>query len=199
VACCQRRGPAPPAAGDRARPARGADPARAAAGAPARGRALPRPSASALAQLTADIHAPLANRLGIWQLKWELEDLAFRYLQPDTYKRIAAAGRKARRPRALHRAAVQALLRDALAAAGIRAEVAGRPKHIYSIWKKMQRKDVPFGELYDLRAVRVLVDDVPACYAALGVVHSAVAPIPASSTTTSPSPRATTTARCTPR
>ncbi|QDH70819.1 RelA/SpoT family protein [Marilutibacter alkalisoli] len=131
-----------------------------------------------LARLTRDIHAPLANRLGIWQLKWELEDLAFRYLEPDTYKRIACLLDEKRGDRERYIEAVKRTLREAMAAQGIRAEIAGRPKHIYSIWKKMQRKDVPIGELYDLRAVRVMVDDVAACYAALGIVHAQWAPIP---------------------
>jgi GTP pyrophosphokinase len=133
---------------------------------------LPPADAQALAHLTADIHAPLANRLGIWQLKWELEDLAFRHLQPDTYKRIAQLLDERRHARETFIARCIDELGAALAATGIRADLAGRPKHIYSIWKKMQRKDVEFDELYDIRAVRVLVDDIGACYAALGVVHS---------------------------
>ncbi|WP_119717358.1 RelA/SpoT family protein [Cognatilysobacter tabacisoli] len=132
----------------------------------------------ALARLTRDIHAPLANRLGIWQLKWELEDLAFRYLEPGTYQQIARLLDEKRGDRERYIEAVKRTLREALAAQGLHADVAGRPKHIYSIWKKMQRKDVPIGELYDLRAVRVLVDDVAACYAALGVVHATWVPIP---------------------
>ncbi|MBK9654770.1 MAG: bifunctional (p)ppGpp synthetase/guanosine-3',5'-bis(diphosphate) 3'-pyrophosphohydrolase [Rhodanobacteraceae bacterium] len=130
-----------------------------------------------LAQLTADIHAPLANRLGIWQVKWELEDLVFRYLQPDTYKRIAKLLDERREDRERYISAVKSELRKALASAGIAADVAGRPKHIYSIWKKMQRKDVDFSELYDVRAVRVLVPDVASCYAALGAVHALWTPI----------------------
>ena len=130
-----------------------------------------------LAQLTADIHAPLANRLGIWQVKWELEDLGFRYLQPDTYKRIAGLLDERREDRERYIKLVLHELRRALASAGIHADVAGRPKHIYSIWKKMQRKEVEFSELYDVRAVRVLVPDVPTCYAALGVVHAQWTPI----------------------
>ncbi|HEY0309989.1 MAG TPA: bifunctional (p)ppGpp synthetase/guanosine-3',5'-bis(diphosphate) 3'-pyrophosphohydrolase [Luteimonas sp.] len=140
--------------------------------------ALPEPARRALAQLTRDIHAPLANRLGIWQLKWELEDLAFRHLEPDTYRRIARLLDEKRSGRERYIDAVKATLGDALAAQGVRAEVAGRPKHIYSIWKKMRKKDVPIGELYDLRAVRVLVEDVAACYAALGVVHALWVPLP---------------------
>jgi GTP pyrophosphokinase len=139
---------------------------------------LPTEQRRALAELTRDIHAPLANRLGIWQLKWELEDLAFRYLEPDTYQRIARLLDDKRVGRERYVAQVVAALREALAVHGVAAEVAGRPKHIYSIWKKMQKKGVPIGELYDLRAVRVLVEDVPACYAALGVVHALWTPVP---------------------
>ena len=141
--------------------------------------ALPPEERRLLAQLTADIHAPLANRLGIWQLKWELEDLAFRFLQPDTYKRIARLLDEKRGDREAFIEQSKRELRAALAAAGIRGEVAGRPKHIFSIWKKMQRKGVPFSELYDIRAIRVLVDDVTACYGALGVVHGLWSPVPA--------------------
>ena len=131
-----------------------------------------------LAQITADIHAPLANRLGIWQMKWELEDLAFRYSQPDTYKRIAQLLDERREQRERYIAAATRQLRTALAEAGIDADVAGRPKHIYSIWKKMQRKGGDFSTLYDIRALRVLVKDVASCYAALGVVHTLWPPVP---------------------
>ncbi|GIX38384.1 MAG: ATP--GTP 3'-pyrophosphotransferase [Silanimonas sp.] len=139
--------------------------------------ALPDAERLALARLAADLLAPLANRLGIWQLKWEIEDLAFRHLQPETYQRIARLLDEKRVAREQYIEEVKRQLREALAAAGIEAEVAGRPKHIYSIWKKMQRKGVPFGELYDIRAVRVLVADVADCYAALGVVHQVWTPI----------------------
>ncbi|GGD35360.1 GTP pyrophosphokinase [Pseudoxanthomonas indica] len=132
----------------------------------------------ALARLTRDIHAPLANRLGIWQLKWELEDLAFRYLEPDTYKQIASQLDEKRVGRERYIEAVKTTLREGLAEHGISAEISGRPKHIYSIWRKMQRKQVSFDELYDLRAVRVTVDDVAACYAALGIVHALWQPVP---------------------
>ncbi len=131
----------------------------------------PAERAEALARLTRDIHAPLANRLGIWQLKWELEDLAFRVLQPQTYRRIAALLHERRADREQFIADVLAQMGEALATADIRAQLAGRPKHIYSIWKKMQRKGLEFSDLYDIRAVRVLVDSVTDCYAALGVVH----------------------------
>src|SRR5690606_21168900 len=140
--------------------------------------ALSEPERLALARLTRDIHAPLANRLGIWQLKWELEDLAFRHLEPDTYRRIAKLLDDTRAGRERYIAEVTAALDDALAAAGVTGDIEGRPKHIYSIWKKMQKKGVPIGELYDLRAVRVLVGDVQACYAALGTVHALWTPVP---------------------
>ncbi|PZO09563.1 MAG: GTP diphosphokinase [Lysobacteraceae bacterium] len=140
--------------------------------------ALPADERRALAELTADIHAPLANRLGIWQLKWELEDLAFRWLQPETYQRIARLLDEKRGDRERFIDDAMARLREALAEAGLTADVAGRPKHIYSIWKKMQRKGVPFSELYDIRAVRVLVDDIPACYSVLGLVHQLFMSIP---------------------
>lgn len=139
---------------------------------------LPEDERLALARLTRDIHAPLANRLGIWQLKWELEDLAFHYLEPVTYKQIAAQLDDKRLGRERYIDSVKSQLRDALAAQGIQAEISGRPKHIYSIWRKMQRKQVSFDELYDLRAVRVTVEDVAACYAALGIVHALWTPIP---------------------
>lgn len=140
--------------------------------------ALPEARRLALARLTRDIHAPLANRLGIWQLKWQLEDLAFRYLHGDTYKQIARLLDEKRADRERYIREVIATLDTAMAGHGIRAEVAGRPKHIYSIWRKMQRKQAPISELYDLRAVRILVDDVATCYAALGVVHATWMPIP---------------------
>jgi len=122
---------------------------------------------------TREIYAPLANRLGIWQLKWELEDLSFRYLEPEIYKRIAGwlAAKRVDRENFIDEVIRE--LRVALDAAGIRPiEIAGRPKHIYSIWRKMQRKNLSFDELYDLRAVRIQVDSVADCYAALGIVHS---------------------------
>ncbi len=139
---------------------------------------LPEPERKALARLTRDIHAPLANRLGIWQLKWELEDLSLRHLEPETYKSIARWLDEKRGGRERYIEAVKRALGDALKAQGIEAEVAGRPKHITSIWKKMQKKGVPIDELYDLRAVRVLVKDIPSCYAALGAVHALWVPIP---------------------
>jgi len=140
---------------------------------------LPADEQRALAQLTRDIHAPLANRLGIWQLKWELEDLAFRSLETETYLRIARLLDDNRSGRERWIEGAKAQLREALAAHGIEdADIAGRPKHIFSIWKKMRKKDAPIGELYDLRALRVLVDDVADCYAVLGLVHALWLPIP---------------------
>jgi GTP pyrophosphokinase len=126
----------------------------------------------ALAVETREIYAALANRLGVWQLKWELEDLAFRYLQPDRYKEIAAALNEKRVEREDFIELVKSTLHTELDAQGIKAEISGRPKHIYSIWRKMQRKDRGLESLYDIRAVRVLVDDVKDCYAALGAVHN---------------------------
>jgi GTP pyrophosphokinase len=117
------------------------------------------------------IFAPLANRLGVWQLKWELEDLAFRYLEPEEYRRIAAELNERRADRERYIETLCALLRGELEQAGVRAEVYGRPKHMYSIYRKMARKQLAFEQLFDVRAVRVIVDSIPDCYAALGVVH----------------------------
>jgi GTP pyrophosphokinase len=125
-----------------------------------------------------DLFAPLANRLGVWQLKWELEDLSLRVLEPDTYKRIAKLLDERRQDRERYIDEVVALLRRELAAAGIKADVTGRPKHIYSIWNKMRRKQAGIETLYDIRAVRVLVDDLKDCYAALGIVHHLWTPLP---------------------
>ena len=108
-----------------------------------------------MAQEITNIYAPLANRLGIGQLKWELEDLAFRYLHPDTYKQIAKQLDEKRLDRERYIREFVQSLRDALAEAGVEAEVYGRPKHIYSIWRKMQKKHLEFNELFDVRAVRV--------------------------------------------
>ena len=125
-----------------------------------------------------DLFAPLANRLGVWQFKWELEDLAFRCVEPQTYKDLARQLDEKRVNRESYLAGVMRLLRDELARAGIRAEVSGRPKHIYSIWRKLQRKGGGLEDLFDVRAVRVLVDDIKDCYAALGLVHNLWTPIP---------------------
>jgi len=126
----------------------------------------------AVAIETREIYAALANRLGVWQLKWELEDLAFRYLDPATYRSIARALKEKRDERESFIKQLETTLQDELLAQGVKAEISGRPKHIYSIWRKMQRKDRGLDSLYDIRAVRVLVDDVKDCYAALGAVHN---------------------------
>jgi GTP pyrophosphokinase len=130
------------------------------------------------AELTRDIFAPLANRLGVWQLKWELEDLALRILEPATYKRIAGLLDEKRVDRERYIEGIIALLRQELARAGIAAEVTGRPKHIFSIYKKMKSKAIDFEGIYDVRAVRILVADIKDCYAALGLVHNLWSPIP---------------------
>ncbi|MBX3082678.1 MAG: bifunctional (p)ppGpp synthetase/guanosine-3',5'-bis(diphosphate) 3'-pyrophosphohydrolase [Anaerolineae bacterium] len=131
-----------------------------------------------MARETLDIFAPLANRLGIWQMKWELEDLSFRYLNPEKYKEIAEALAERRTDRQKYLERVKQKIETALAAANIKASVSARPKHIYSIYKKMERKQVDFSQIYDVRAVRVIVEDKPTCYHALGIVHSLWRPIP---------------------
>jgi len=130
-----------------------------------------------LAQETMELYAPLANRLGIWQLKWEIEDLAFRFLQPETYKMIAKELEEKRVEREQFIDRVVSRLRQALQNEGVQADVSGRPKHIYSIWNKMRNKQLSFGQLYDLRALRVIVNDERDCYAALALVHSMWSPI----------------------
>jgi GTP pyrophosphokinase len=125
-----------------------------------------------LALETREILAPLANRLGVWNLKWELEDLAFRYLEPERYHGIALALAERRVDRERYIESVRALLERELTSAGLAAQVYGRPKHIYSIARKMQRKHLGFEQLFDVRAVRIVVDSIADCYAALGVVHS---------------------------
>ena len=130
-----------------------------------------------IAQQTRSIFAPLANRLGVWQLKWELEDLSVRYLKPELYKKVARLLDERRADREQYIADVLAQLKQVLNQAGIPAEVTGRPKHIYSIINKMKRKQLDFSELYDVRAVRILVDDIKGCYTALGLVHELWPPI----------------------
>jgi len=132
----------------------------------------------ALALESQQVFAPLANRLGIWQIKWELEDLAFRFLQPDEYRRIAGLLDEKRTEREAAVEQVRARLAALLAEVGIAAEVHGRPKHLYSIWKKMQGKGLDFARVFDVRALRVIVHDVPACYAALARVHECFKPVP---------------------
>lgn len=125
-----------------------------------------------IAKEVSNVYAPLANRLGIGQLKWELEDLAFRFLHPDTYKEIASDLGERRVDREKYIDNFVSNLSALLKKEGIEATVYGRPKHIYSIWKKMQKKHLKFSELYDVRAVRVLVSSIEECYATLGVIHS---------------------------
>ena len=129
-------------------------------------------AAVALAREVMDIYAPLAHRLGVGQIKWEIEDLAFRHLHPDEYRRIAALLDERRADRENFIARATDRLAAALAAAGIEAEVSGRAKHLYSIWRKMQRKGLEISEVYDVRALRVMVTDATACYPALGTVHA---------------------------
>jgi len=140
--------------------------------------ALPSEKQERIARQTLEIYAPLAERLGIWSVKWELEDLAFKTLQPVAYKDLARMldTRRKGRESFIHRAIET--LRPTLKAAGIEAELSGRPKHLYSIHKKMQRKSADIGEIYDVYAIRILVDEIKDCYAALGVVHSLWRPIP---------------------
>ena len=132
----------------------------------------------ATAKEVLELFAPLANRLGVWQFKWELEDLSLRVLEPDAYKAIARALDERRHDRESYIRKVMGTLAKEMVAAGIHADVAGRPKHIYSIYKKMQRKGSGIDALYDIRAVRVLVDDIKDCYAALGIVHNLWTPLP---------------------
>jgi GTP pyrophosphokinase len=132
----------------------------------------------AWAQEILNIDASLANRLGIWQMKWEMEDLAFRVLSPEVYRDIAKMldGKRIERESFIEQ--IVRKLQEELTAAHIRGEVQGRPKHIYSIWKKMHGKSLDFANLYDVRAFRVLVDDVKSCYAILGIVHNVWQPVP---------------------
>ncbi|WP_342704157.1 bifunctional (p)ppGpp synthetase/guanosine-3',5'-bis(diphosphate) 3'-pyrophosphohydrolase [Burkholderia arboris] len=131
-----------------------------------------------VARETLEIYAPLANRLGIWQLKWELEDLAFRFEDPVTYKRIAKLLDEKRIEREAYVTQAIGRLQHELAEANIQADVSGRPKHIYSIWRKMRGKELDFSELYDVRAFRVIVPDIKDCYAVLGIVHHLWQPVP---------------------
>ena len=139
---------------------------------------LPSEKQLRIARQTMEIYAPLAERLGIWQIKWELEDLAFKVLEPERFRELAKLLDTRRKGRESYIDRAIAELTPRLEAAGIDADLQGRPKHIYSIWKKMQRKGAEFGEIYDVYAIRVLVDEVRDCYAALGIVHSLWRPIP---------------------
>jgi GTP pyrophosphokinase len=136
------------------------------------------PERAGFARETLDIYAPLANRLGVWQLKWELEDLSFRFLEPELYKRIARMLDEKRIEREGYIANAIRVLTAELEKSAVAGDVTGRPKHIYSIWTKMRKKAVDFSEVYDVRALRVIVPEVKDCYAALGVVHNLWHPIP---------------------
>lgn len=131
-----------------------------------------------IAQETLDIHAPLASRLGIWQIKWELEDLSLRYVNPEKYKEIAELISDRRSVREEQITEIIRTLNQVLGQSGITAEISGRPKHIYSIYKKMLKKDKSFELVRDVRGVRLIVPDIPTCYAALGIVHNHWRPIP---------------------
>jgi GTP diphosphokinase / guanosine-3',5'-bis(diphosphate) 3'-diphosphatase len=140
--------------------------------------ALPSDKQQRIARQTMEIYAPLAERLGIWQIKWELEDLAFKVLEPERFRELAKLLDTRRKGREGYIERAIAELEPRLKDAGIEADLQGRPKHIYSIYKKMQRKSAEFGEIYDVYAIRILVDDVRDCYAALGIVHALWRPIP---------------------
>ncbi len=139
---------------------------------------MPEAKRRRIAQETMDIFAPLANRLGIWQMKWELEDLAFRYLNPEKYKEISSALADRRLDREREMTEIVDRLQSFSEQVGIRAEITGRPKHIFSIYKKMVRKGVPFDLVHDVRGVRIIVPDIPTCYTMLGVIHTHWPPIP---------------------
>ena len=136
-----------------------------------------RVGAEPFARETLELYAPLANRLGIWQIKWELEDLSFRFLEPETYKAVARMLDEKRAERESFIDSALARLRAMVADAGLRAEISGRPKHIYSIWNKMRTKDLAFEQVYDVRGLRVIVDEVAQCYQVLALVHSEWNPV----------------------
>src|ERR671935_1264217 len=133
---------------------------------------------AAYARESLDIYSPLANRLGVFQLKWELEDMSFRFLEPELYKRIAGMLDEKRLEREHYIRRAIGALEGELEAAGVKGEIHGRPKHIYSIWNKMRTKSLDFSQVYDVRALRVIVPSVKDCYTALGVVHNLWQPIP---------------------
>ena len=139
---------------------------------------LPKEKQVRIAKETLEIFAPLANRLGIWQVKWELEDLAFRYVYPEKYREIAHLVSERRIDREKMMKSISTKLKAVLAEEGIQAEIHGRSKHLYSIHKKMDRKGVPFEMVYDVRGIRVIVSNEHDCYLALGIIHSNWRPIP---------------------
>jgi GTP pyrophosphokinase len=131
-----------------------------------------------IARETREIYAPLAHRLGMAAIKWELEDLTFKFLEPDSYEELAKKIQQTRKARERQVSEMKRPLEELLEGAGIPAEVTGRPKHIWSIYRKMKRRSQPFEEIYDLMAMRVITDSIQSCYAALGVIHSKWTPIP---------------------
>jgi GTP pyrophosphokinase len=141
-------------------------------------KSMPAEKQRRIAQETLDIFAPIANRLGIWQVKWQLEDLAFRYVDPDTYKEIAEKLAERRTEREQELQAITDMIEELLKGAGITADINARPKHIYSIYRKMRRKGVAFDQIYDVRGLRVMVDSEDACYVALGLIHRTWRPVP---------------------
>ncbi len=138
---------------------------------------LPENKRRRIALETREIYAPLAHRLGIFSIKWELEDLCFKYLEPEAYEELSKKVQQRRRERERQILQMRMPLEDALEDAEIRSEVTGRPKHLWSIYKKMQKRGVPYEEIYDLMAMRIITDDIQSCYAALGVIHSKWAPV----------------------
>jgi GTP diphosphokinase / guanosine-3',5'-bis(diphosphate) 3'-diphosphatase len=140
--------------------------------------AVPPASQQRIARETMDIYAPLANRLGIWHIKSELEDLAFRYIDPQGFHSLTRSLERRGTDRERYIQLVKDQITDALSAEGITADISGREKHIYSIFKKMQRKDASFDEIYDVMGIRIIVDEKKDCYGALGVIHSLWRPIP---------------------
>jgi GTP pyrophosphokinase len=139
---------------------------------------MPEEKRRRIGKQTLEIYAPLASRLGIWQIKWELEDLAFRYVDPNKYKEIADQLTERRPDREAQVEQIVEKLEEVLTQNNIRVEISGRPKHIYSIYRKMQKKGKSFDLVRDLRGVRVLVPDIPSCYATLGIIHTRWRPIP---------------------
>jgi GTP pyrophosphokinase len=139
---------------------------------------MPEQKRQRIAQETLDIFAPLANRLGIWQMKWELEDLGFRYVNPEKYKEIATNIAERRLDRERDMTDIIDHLTEMITQAGVKAEISGRPKHIYSIYRKMVRKGVQFDQVHDIRGVRIIVPDIPSAYSTLGVIHTHWRPIP---------------------
>jgi len=141
-------------------------------------RYLPEEKQQRIAQETMDLFAPLASRIGIWQMKWDLEDLSFRYLEPDVYHDIAKQLDERRSEREKKMEKITSTITKVMNQAGMQADVSGRPKHIYSIYKKMKRKKIPFEQLHDIRGVRIVVESEEECYAAVGIIHLHWRPLP---------------------